>query len=79
MVRLIKKVLGRKAGGKLSSFVKGASKCLEIMPPRQTPDLPYKISIKSDAEAISGDWQAVGSDIWHAIRQAKKEKWARAG
>ena len=76
MVRLIKKVFMSR---KLNSFLKGAGKCLEIMPPQSSLELPYSIKIKSDADAIRGDWQAVGRDIWTAMRQAKKEKWARAG
>jgi carbon storage regulator CsrA len=49
-------------------FLQGLGSVLEIVPPPKSY-LPNK----SDAEAIQGDWEAVGKDLWAAIRHSEQE------
>ena len=79
MADKIQNTLRRKYRRRVSSFVRGAAQCLEIIPSRRLRRLPYKILIQSDVDAIREDWQTLGSDIWYGIEQAEKEKWAKSG
>jgi len=33
-----------------------------------------KFDFKSDAEAIRSDWEAVGQDMWKAVKRFEREK-----
>ena len=52
----------------IRSFLKGVGSGFDLF----SPPKPYPF--KSDAEAIRSDWEAVGQDMWKAIRHFERKK-----
>ena len=53
---------------KFNYWLKGASTVLVLFPDTTTR-LRNRLLARSDAEALAGDWQRVGDDLWNAIRK----------
>ena len=54
---------------KFSYWLKGASTVLVLF-----PDTRKRFLERTDAEALAGDWQRVGDDLWNAIRKYEDEQ-----
>jgi hypothetical protein len=59
----------------LHNMICGAGTLLEIMPPvaAKRSSVARQILARSDAEAIYGDWEKIGTDFWTAIGRVKSE------
>ena len=45
----------------------------------ESRDFTEQILARSDAEAMRADWEAVGADLWLAIRQYENQQMAATG
>ena len=63
---------------KFNYWLKGASTVLVLFPDTTTR-LRNRLLARSDAEALAGDWQRVGDDLWNAIRKYEDEQAANEG
>jgi hypothetical protein len=56
------------------AYLKGIGSIAVIQPPYHAESLGYALPGDTDADAIMGDWAAVGEDIWSAVRTFKIDK-----
>ena len=59
----------RGVGSVLNIFGSGERRRISV--PRRTMVMDYEEARKADAEALQGDWQAVGDDMRAAINKTK--------
>ena len=57
-------------------WLKGASTVLVLFPDTATR-MRKRFLERSDAEALAGDWQRVGNDLWNAIEKYDEEQTAK--
>ncbi len=53
---------------RLHNFIRGAGSVMMIMPRQSPAEFLGTRVLKTDVEALHGDWVAVGSDISHALK-----------
>ena len=58
---------------KFKYWLKGASTVLVLFPDTTT-EMRKRFLDRTDAEALAGDWQRVGDDLWSAIRKYEDEQ-----
>lgn len=52
----------------MDAFIRGMARIVDLFSAAQSPEVERILST-TDADAIRSDWQAVGDDMWWAIRE----------